>query len=484
MISSPDLDLEATVAVQAMVIDQLRQANARLIAANAALAARVAELERRLGKDSSNSSRPPSSDGLGKPPAPRQRRGGGRRAGKQPGAPGAHLAQVGDPDQVVVHRPVVCGGCGGDLTLAPVTGVEARQVLDLPEVRLRVTEHRAERRRCACGHITAGVLPAAARGAACYGPGVRALGAYVGVWQHVPVQRASELLDDGVGAGVSAGWLGGLVAEAAGGLGGFVERVREQLCRAEVAHFDETGARVAGRLHWVHSASTPLLSWFTVHAKRGVVAMDAAGVLPGFQGVAVHDGWSPYWRYPTATHALCAAHLLRELEAAAELPGQGWAAELAEWFTIACAKAADARDSGADRLEATVLAGLRDRYDRILAAGRAANPPPPRPPGRRRRPRRSPAACLLGRLEGHRDEVCRFLADLRVPPTNNQAERDIRMVKLQQKISGCWRTLDGAQAFLTVRSYLSTARKHGVNPLAALRRLFEGDPWLPAPAPT
>jgi len=484
VISSPDLDLEATVAVQAMVIDQLRQANARLIAANAALAARVAELERRLGKDSSNSSRPPSSDGLGKPPAPRQRRGGGRRAGKQPGAPGAHLAQVGDPDQVVVHRPVVCGGCGGDLTLAPVTGVEARQVLDLPEVRLRVTEHRAERRRCACGHITAGVLPAAARGAACYGPGVRALGAYVGVWQHVPVQRASELLDDGVGAGVSAGWLGGLVAEAAGGLGGFVERVREQLCRAEVAHFDETGARVAGRLHWVHSASTPLLSWFTVHAKRGVVAMDAAGVLPGFQGVAVHDGWSPYWRYPTATHALCAAHLLRELEAAAELPGQGWAAELAEWFTIACAKAADARDSGADRLEATVLAGLRDRYDRILAAGRAANPPPPRPPGRRRRPRRSPAACLLERLEGHRDEVCRFLADLRVPPTNNQAERDIRMVKLQQKISGCWRTLDGAQAFLTVRSYLSTARKHGVNPLAALRRLFEGDPWLPAPAPT
>src|SRR6266536_4187684 len=171
----------------------------------------------------------------------------------------------------------------------------------------------------------------------------------------------------------------------------------------------------------VHAASTPLLSLFTVHPKRGVVAMDAAGVLPGFGGVAVHDCWSPYWRYPTATHALCAAHLLRELEAAAELPGQGWAAELAEWFAIACAKAADARDSGADRLEATVLAGLRDRYDRILAAGRAANPPPPCPPGRRRR-RRSPAACLLGRLAGHRDEVLRFLEDLRVPPTNNQAE--------------------------------------------------------------
>jgi transposase len=240
---------------------------------------------------------------------------------------------------------------------------------------------------------------------------------------------------------------------------------------------------VAGRLHWVHSASTPLLSWFTVHPKRGVVAMDAAGVLPGFGGVAVHDGWSPYWRYQGASHALCAAHLLRELEAAAELPGQGWAAELGEWFTIASAQAASARDTGADRLAATILAGLQDRYDRILAKGRAANPPPPRPPGRRRRPRRSPAVCLLDRLEVHRDEVCRFLEDLRVPPTNNLAERDIRMVKLQQKISGCWRTLDGAQAFLTVRSYVATAHKHGINPLIALRRLFEGDPWMPAPAP-
>src|SRR6266508_728340 len=176
-ISFPDLGLEATVAVQAVVIDQLRAANARLVAANTALAARVAELERRLGKDSSNSSRPPSQDGLGKPPAPRrERRGGGRAPGKQPGAPGAHLAQVPEPDAVVWHRPERCGGCGGDLTLAPVTGVEARQVVDLPEVRLWTTEHRAERRQCGCGEVSAGVFAAQARAAACYGPGVRGLG--------------------------------------------------------------------------------------------------------------------------------------------------------------------------------------------------------------------------------------------------------------------------------------------------------------------
>ncbi len=487
----PHLDLEATVAVQAMVIDQLREANASLVAANAeqarliaALEARVAELERRLGKDSSNSSRPPSQDGLGKPPAPRREpRGAGRRPGKQPGAPGAHLAQVPDPDQVVVHRPERCDGCGGDLTLAPVTGVEARQVFDLPQVRLWVCEHRAERRQCACGQVTAGVFPEQARAAACYGPGVRGLAGYLMVAHHLPVWRAAQVLGDALGASVSAGMLAGLAAEGAGGLGGFVERVRAQLAGAEVAHFDETGARVAGRLHWVHSASTPLLSWFTVHPKRGVAAMDAAGVLPGFHGVAVHDGWSPYWRYDQAAHALCAAHLLRELEGITELPGQSWAAELAEWFTIACARAASDRNAGADRLAPTVLARLQDRYDHILATGRAANPPPPRPPGRRRRPRRSPAVRLLERLDAHRSEVLRFLEDLRVPATNNLAERDIRMVKLQQKISGCWRTLEGARAFLTVRSYVATARKHGINPLVALRQLFEGDPWLPTPAP-
>ena len=204
-----------------MVIGQLREANASLVAANAALQARVAELERRLGKDSSNSSRPPSSDGLGKPPAPRQqRRGAGRRPGKQPGAPGAHLAQVPDPDQVVVHRPERCGGCGGELTLAPVMGVEARQVFDLPEIRLWVTEHRVERRRCGCGQVTAGVFADQARAAACYGPGVRGLASYLMVVHHLPVERAAQVLGDVLGASVSVGTLAGLAAEGAGGWAG------------------------------------------------------------------------------------------------------------------------------------------------------------------------------------------------------------------------------------------------------------------------
>jgi transposase len=204
-------------------------------------------------------------------------------------------------------------------------------------------------------------------------------------------------------------------------------------------------------------------------------------VLPGFAGVAVHDGWSPYRRYQGITHALCGAHSLRELEAITDEPGQGWAAGMAELLVDVKLAGDRARAAGLGQVDDDVRTRLRVRYQRLVADGRAANPPPGR--GRRRgRARRSPAGRLLARLDARRDEVLRSLDDTRVPFDNNQAERDLRMVKLQQKISGCWRTLAGAAAFLTVRSYLATARKQGMNPLAVLRQLFEGHAWLPAPA--
>jgi transposase/uncharacterized coiled-coil protein SlyX len=482
----PSPGLEATVAVQAAVIAELRAVNTEQARLIATLQARVVELERRLGKDSSNSSKPPSSDGLGKPARAGRRddeRAARRRPGKQPGAPGAHLAQVAQPDEVALHAPDRCGGCGADLAGASVVGVEARQVFDLPPLRLLATEHRAQRRRCACGTTTQAAFPDHVRAAACYGPGVRALVCYLCVHQHLPVDRTAQLLADVLGAPVATGTLAAVVTEGARGLDGFVEVVRSGLAAAPVAHFDETGARVAGRLHWVHSASTSLLSLFTVHAKRGKVAMDQAGVLPGFGGVAVHDGWAPYWRYQHATHALCGAHLLRELEAVSDEPGQAWAAGMAELLVDVKLVADQARAAGLQRPDDWARARLHARYQRLLADGQAANPPLPTLGRRRGRARRSPAANLLARLDTHRDEVLRSLDDCRVPFDNNQAERDLRMVKLQQKISGCWRTLAGAEAYLALRSYLATARKHGMNPLAALRQLFQGHAWLPASAP-
>jgi transposase len=303
------------------------------------------------------------------------------------------------------------------------------------------------------------------------------------VHQHLPVDRAAQLLADVLASSVATGTLAAVVAEGARGLDGFAQVVREGLAAAPVAHFDETGARVAGRLHWVHSASTSSLSLFTVHAKRGKVAMDQAGVLPRFGGVAVHDGWAPYWRYQGVTHALCGAHLLRELHAITEEPGQGWAAGMAELLVDAKLVADRARAADAGRVDDAVRARLHTRYGRLLADGQVANPPPPATGRRRRRTRRSAAARLLTRLDAHRDEVLRSLDDTRVPFDNNQAERDLRMVKLQQKISGCWRTPAGAEAFLALRSYLATARKHGNNPLAVLRQLFQGQAWLPPLGP-
>jgi len=376
-ITSLDPDLEATVAVQAAVIAELRAANASLVAANAALEARVAELERRLGQDSSNSSKPPSTDGLRKPARVQRRateQAEGRRSGKQRGAPGAHLAQVERPDEVVEHAPDRCGGCGADLAGAVVVGIEARQVFDLPVLRLGVVEHRAQRRRCVCGTTTAAAFPAHARAAACYGPGVRALVCYLCVHQHLPVDRAAQLLSDVLGAPLATGTLAAVVAEGAAGLGGFLQVVRERLAAAPVAHFDETGARVAGRLHWVHSASTAGLSLFTVHATRGKQAMDAAGVLPGFGGVAVHDGWSPYWRYQDLAHALCGAHLLRELEAISQEPGQGWAAGMGELLGDVKLVADRARAAGLQRVDDLARARLQGRYQR--AAGRRADGQP------------------------------------------------------------------------------------------------------------
>jgi transposase len=249
------------------VIVELRAATAEQARLIATLQARVAELERRLGKDSSNSSKPPSSDGLARATRPARGDGGGRRPGKQPGTPGAHLAQVTDPDEIVVHVPDRCGGCGGELAGTPVTGVEIRQVFDLPPLGLRVVEHRRERRRCACGVETAGCFPEQVRAPTQYGPGVRALGCYLLVYQHLPVDRAARLLADVLGAPVATGTLAGVVAEGAAGLDEFAATVRDLLAAAPVAHFDETGARVAGRLHWVHSASTARLTWQTEEAR-------------------------------------------------------------------------------------------------------------------------------------------------------------------------------------------------------------------------
>lgn len=444
------------------------------------LAARVAELEARLGKNSQNSSKPPSADAFVKPPPRSLRKRSGRKPGKQPGEEGFRLEARAEPDEVVVHAPRACRGCGSDLDDAPVVGEERRQVFDLPPIEVVVIEHRAQRRVCDCGAITTAAFPAQAVAPTCYGPGVAALGAYLLGRQHLPVERAAECLADCFGAPVSTGWLASLLPTAADRLRGFLDLARQQLAGSEVAHFDETGGRVAAKLWWIHVACTDRFTLYHLDPRRGKTAMDAAGVLPDFTGVAVHDGLVAYRRY-NVTHALCAAHHLRELAGIAEATGQDWPVDLADLLVAAHVGVETAKASGKTALPARRLAALTRRYNTLLAKGQALNPPPPRT-GKRGRPALGAAGSLLRRLDIYREDVLRFATDFRVSFDNNQAERDVRMVKLQQKISGGWRSETGATAFLAVRSYLSTARKHGKATLEVLRELFTVGAWLPATA--
>jgi transposase len=443
------------------------------------LVGRLTQLEARLGRNSQNSSRPPSSDAFVKPPPRSLRRASGRKPGKGGGERGFRLEPRPDPDEVQIHRPSACSRCGAGLTAAPVVGERRRQVFDLPAIRLRVIEHRAQRCACRCGALTDAPFPAEASAPTCYGPGVAALGVYLLGRQHLPVDRAAQCLADCFGAPVSTGYLAGLLPAAAARLDGFCARTRAEMSAGEVVNFDETGGRVAAGLWWVHVACTDRRTLYHLDAHRGQTALDAAGVLPHFTGIAVHDGWAAYRRYPQVTHALCNAHHLRELAGMAEVTGQSWPTALADLLVEAHVAVQNAIARGQRQLSPELLADLDTRYDQLLAEGQRLNPPPPRT-GKRGHPKLGPVPALLARLDTHRDDVLRFTVDFRVPFDNNQAERDIRMIKLQQKISGGWRTEAGAQAFLAVRSYLSTAAKNGQAAIDVLRGLFTGHIWLPA----
>lgn len=470
-------ELAALVVAQAEVIEELR---ARVCE----LEVEVAELRGRLGQNSRNSSRPPSSDGYAKPPATRSlRRPSGRKPGGQTGHEGHHLERVEHPDEVILHVPARCAGCGADLAAADVVGEEERQVFDLPPVRLVVCEHRAQRRRCACGRVTGAAFPRDVRAPAQYGPRMRALVVYLVAYQHLPYDRAARLLADWLGAPLSTGTLHTIVERAGQGLDAFCELVLEQLLHSPVVHVDETGARAGGRLRWVHSASTDTLTLYRLHDRRGLDGIDHLGVLPVFEGVAVHDGWETYRKYQSVTHALCNVHHLRQLQGAIERDPdtQTWAQAMDALLREIKDTIDRARAQGQSALPAHTLKAFLARYDQIIRLGHEQNPPPKRT-GRRGPIGRSTTANVLRRLDFDRDEVLRFAHDFQVPFDNNQAERDLRMIKLQQKISGSWRTTTGADRFLALRSYLSTAIKQRQPILEALTRLVNHNPWLPQTA--
>jgi transposase len=407
-------------------IAELEAENQRQREQIAVLLARVQDVEARLAKDSHNSGKPPSSDGLQRKPKSLRAKSG-KKPGGQLGHRGETLHLVATPDAVVEHRPAMCAQCQTPLAEAEVVLYERRQVHELPPaVRLLVQEHRALHVRCpACRHVSRGAFPAEAPSRAQYGSRVRAFAAYLVEQQHVPLGRVQHLLFDLLGMRVARGTLVGWVQQAARVLEPVERHIKAALCQAPVLHHDETGVRRAGQLAWAHVTSTARLTHCAIHTKRGQEAMDAIGILPTYRGVSVHDGWDSYSRYTACRHALCNVHHLRELTFLEEEYQQGWAADLKALLREMKAAADRARTGGQRSLAPGVRADFVQRYQALLAVGLAANPPPPgqeRRPGQRGRLKQTPARNLLERLLLQRDEVRAFLDDLAIPFDNNQEQ--------------------------------------------------------------
>jgi transposase len=466
--------------VLAALVVSLRRELADAVAELGRAAERIAELEDRLRKTSRNSSVPPSADGLAKPPPrPRSlRKKTGRKPGGQDGHPGQTLAQVAKADREERHEPACCGRCGAGLAGRPVTGVERRQVFDLPPVKVTVTEHQLIERQCGCGHRTKGAAPAGADAPVQYGPRIAAVIIYLYIGQFLSKKRTAQALAELFGIPLSPGTVAGITARAAGKLDGFLERVRADIAASDVVGFDETGFRVAGRLHWVHCARTGKYTLLMVHPRRGRKAMEAMGILASFAGVAVHDAWAPYDTYSSPDHQLCCAHALRELQAVTDSAPAGqwcWATQAAEALTGMQALVSEAIAQGRDAADPAALAALMHRYRSAVLLGA-------RQTAARSGPLMRKHHALARRLAARQDDYLRFTADWRIPADNNGSERDIRMAKLKQKVSGCLRTLTGARQFCAIRSYLQTAAKHGLHFFSALVMLTEGRPWMAAAA--
>ncbi|MDG4787670.1 IS66 family transposase [Micromonospora sp. WMMD1102] len=471
--------LERLARLEARVLE-LERDNAGLRRENAVLRAENADLRARLGQDSSNSSRPPSSDGLAKPAPKSLRTRSGRRAGGQPGHQGRTLRQVDDPHEWVEHEPAGCGECGGDLTGARVAGVVARQVFDLPEVGVRVTEHRIVSRRCGCGHVTAGRSPDGVDAPVQYGPRAQAAAVYLQQALFGAQARTAQAMSDLFGVPMSAGAVAAAHARAGDALtdSEFVDQVRDALASAGVVHVDESGLRVAGKLHWVHVATTGKYTLVWVHPKRGRAGIDAGQVMASITGIAVHDAWAPYDTYTPAAHQLCCAHLLRELTAAAELaPRAVWPGQAADAILRLKTAADTARVHKASGINPDLLAEQTGLFHQAALIAVKDHQHEKSKTGRK-------LTALGRRMRDRIDDYLRFTVDLRSPFDNNAAEQQIRMVKIRQKVSGSLRTLDGAQQFALIRSYLATTTAHGRNIMNALTELIAGRPWLPTATAT
>lgn len=432
---------------------------------------RVRDLENRLNKNSSNSSKPPSSDGLGKK-TKSLREQSGKNPGGQPGHKGSTLNQVADPDHIVLHTPHNCENCSADLVGAEVVSLEKRQVFDLPKPEIEVTEHQAEAKICSCcGHRTKAAFPENVAAPVQYGERIQALAAYFDNQHFIPADRLCQLFEDVFGVPISAGTCANIDKKLFWQLATFEASLKAHLIGSIILHLDETGMRCNKKLHWIHVTSSDTATFYGIHQRRGQEAMNEFDILPQFRGTAIHDHWAPYFSFAQIKHGLCNAHHLRELTYIHEQEKEVWAFKMKN-LLLNAKKLVDGAEG--NRLSSETISRIEIDYAKVVVDGLRQHAKLLEGTSGKNKP----GANLLVRFTNKIDATLAFIRDPHVPFTNNQAEQDVRMIKVRQKISGCFRTLEGGAIFCRIRSYISTARKQGWGVWDALTEALRGSPLL------
>jgi len=446
------------------------------------MAERMQKIEDQIVKNSNNSSKPPSSDGLAKKPKSLRHKSG-KKSGGQQGHPGNTLKAVEQPDYVEKHVVTQCQYCQANLEQVKVKRTERRQIFDVPPTKVEVIEHVAEIKECPrCHQTTTGIFPPEVGQPVQYGERIKAQMVYFNQQHHIPLERTAEIIEDLYGQSVSEG----TIVEACNQMSQQVETVIEMIVTelkdtTETAHFDETGGRINGKLWWFHVACTALLTFYAINSKRGSKALNEIGIFPVFKGIAMHDAYCSYFQYKAVTNALCNAHHLRDLIFIEEQYHQVWVSDMKK-LLLEIKKAVEDSPPEKTHLQPDQIVDFETRYDAIIEAGLQVNPlaePDLTLPKKRGKPKKHPARNLVEHLKLRKLETLAFMYDFRVPFDNNQAERDLRMIKLKQKVSGCFRSEDGAKVFCNIRSYISTARKNGQHVLNVLQMALAGTPYIP-----